>query len=299
MTTADILEAIPVIISLILIEGLLSVDNALAIAAMANHLPGKQKKLALRLGIFGAYAFRGLALALVTWIAENPWLNIIGAAYLIYLMCSHLTKSGEEGGSGATARRKPGLFMTIVQIEIMDLSLSLDNVVAAVALAPRDPVSGQREMWVVYAGVFIGILALRILAGYCIQLLQRYPVLAKTAFLLVGYVGFILLAELVFHIHVHSWQKFIGVVAITVTTLLYSKGGPVRTVLYPAVVVAYPVMSAFAAVLDSVFWPLRKLHEAVTRVFRRQPAREDATPKTTPPAAGGSPGGGPAGDAAP
>jgi len=45
---------------------------------VANHLPGKQKLLALRLGIFGAYLFRGIALAVVTWIAENPWLNIIG-----------------------------------------------------------------------------------------------------------------------------------------------------------------------------------------------------------------------------
>jgi predicted tellurium resistance membrane protein TerC len=47
-----ILEGVPVIISLIIIEGLLSVDNALGIAAMASHLPGKQKYWALRVGIF-------------------------------------------------------------------------------------------------------------------------------------------------------------------------------------------------------------------------------------------------------
>jgi len=69
--------------------------------------------------------------------------------------------------------------------------------VAAVALAPKDLVTGEREMWVVYTGVFIGILALRFLAGYCITLLNKFPILAKTAFLLVGYVGFILLAELI------------------------------------------------------------------------------------------------------
>jgi len=38
-TSAELIDAIPIIISLIIIEGLLSVDNALAIAAMANHLP--------------------------------------------------------------------------------------------------------------------------------------------------------------------------------------------------------------------------------------------------------------------
>ena len=58
-TSAAVIEAMPVIVSLIIIEGLLSVDNALAIAAMANHLPGKQKYMALKLGIIGAYFFRG------------------------------------------------------------------------------------------------------------------------------------------------------------------------------------------------------------------------------------------------
>src|SRR5438045_492793 len=84
----EIVHAIPIIISLIIIEGLLSVDNALAIAAMASHLPGKQKMQALRWGIVGAYVFRGVALAFVTYIIANPWLKIVGAAYLIHLMAS-------------------------------------------------------------------------------------------------------------------------------------------------------------------------------------------------------------------
>jgi hypothetical protein len=42
-TSAALIEALPVIVSLIIIEGLLSVDNALAIAAMANHLPERQE----------------------------------------------------------------------------------------------------------------------------------------------------------------------------------------------------------------------------------------------------------------
>ena len=53
-TAPELVDAIPVIISLIIIEGLLSVDNALAIAAMASHLPGKQKYKALKWGIVGA-----------------------------------------------------------------------------------------------------------------------------------------------------------------------------------------------------------------------------------------------------
>src|SRR5215203_1866687 len=112
----EIISALPVIGILIVIEGLLSVDNALAIAAMASHLPKQQQLWALRLGIIGAYAFRGLALWFAAWIIENPWLKILGAAYLIYLMCRELTKS--HGDSHASLlRERPGLFQTIVQIE--------------------------------------------------------------------------------------------------------------------------------------------------------------------------------------
>src|SRR5689334_9697268 len=85
---SEILQAIPIIISLIIIEGLLSVDNALAIAAMASHLPGRQKLRALRWGIIGAYLFRGLALGFVTYIIKYAWLKIVGAAYLLHLMAS-------------------------------------------------------------------------------------------------------------------------------------------------------------------------------------------------------------------
>ena len=184
----NIVEAIPVIISLIIIEGLLSVDNALAIAAMASHLPGKQKYWALKVGIIGAYVFRGLALLLATYIIANPWLKMLGAAYLIHLMAHHFAarhKAGEpeldDAGEAIAQSAGRGFWATVASIELMDLSLGVDNVVAAVALSDK--------MWVVCTGVFIGILALRFVAGHCIKLIEKFPVLEHTAFLLIGFVG--------------------------------------------------------------------------------------------------------------
>ena len=55
-------DALLVVISLIVIEGLLSVDNALAIAAMASHLDEKKRKVAMTVGYAGAYGFRIIAL---------------------------------------------------------------------------------------------------------------------------------------------------------------------------------------------------------------------------------------------
>lgn len=259
------LEALPVIVSLVVIEGLLSVDNALAIAAMAAHLPAHKQRVALRYGIVGAYVFRGVALSLTSWIIANPWIKVLGALYLIYLMCSHLTRPEEENGSSGGARQMPGLFQTILQIEIMDLSLSIDNVVAAVILSPK--------LWVVCTGVFIGILALRFVAGYCIRLLQRYPVLAQTAFLLVGFVGFLLFFELGTGKHVSSFEKFVGICGVVLVSLLYARFGGLRAVLFPVLRVAVVLMRLFTLVCESLFWPLRMLHQRIRRVFSRRPPR--------------------------
>jgi tellurite resistance protein TerC len=236
--TQEIVESIPVILSLVVIEGLLSVDNALAIAAMASHLPDRQKFLALKFGILGAYFFRGLSMAFAAWIIGNPWLKIVGAAYLLYLMCEHFTGAGDEDADGhPDSPHQRGFLATVVAIEFMDLSLSVDNVVAAVAMSPK--------LWVVCAGVFIGILALRFVAGACIRLIERFPILEQTAFVLIGYVGLILVYELLSDpgsglqvlpgpVHVTSLQKFTGVVLIILLSLLYAKSPGIRRILAPA-----------------------------------------------------------------
>ncbi len=233
---AEIAGAAPVIVSLIIIEGLLSVDNALAIAAMAKHLPEAQQRLALRFGIIGAYLFRGICMALAAWIIANPWIKIGGAVYLVYLMCKHFTEAAEadlvqDAGRG-------GLVSTIIAIEIMDLSLSVDNVVAAVAMSPK--------LWVVCTGVFIGILALRFVAGACIKLIDRFPILGDVAFLLIGYVGCILAVELLSDpnsglqilpgpVHVSALEKFIGIAMIVAASLFYSRRPGLQRGLAPVV----------------------------------------------------------------
>lgn len=264
-SAAELGTALPVILSLILIEGLLSVDNAMAIAAMASDLPKHQQKLALRYGIIGAYAFRGICLFLAAWIAENMWIKFLGAIYLIYLMCKHLATEEEESGGQHHNLTKKGLVATIISIEIMDLSLSVDNVVAAVAL--------DKRLWVICTGVFIGILALRFVAGYCIKLIEKFPVLQKTAFLLVGFVGAILLVEISLeyshiHFHISALEKFAGIVAITAATLIYSHTAVGKAVLHPVVIVGTPVMRAFNTLLGWLMLPFIMIFRAIVWPFK-------------------------------
>ena len=223
---------------------------------MANHLPGKQKYMALKFGIIGAYLFRGLCLAFAAWVIENPWLKICGASYLIYLMCEHFTGAGDEDNDGKPdSKNQRGFIATIVAIEIMDLSLSVDNIVAAVAMSPK--------LWVVCTGVFIGILALRFVAGACLKLIEKFPILEETAFLLIGYVGFILVYELLSDptsglqllpgpVHVTAAQKFLGIMVIVAASIIYSKVKPMQNALNPIFNLLKSPMKVIAAIVGLI-----------------------------------------------
>jgi tellurite resistance protein TerC len=267
----EVLEAIPVVLSLTLINGLLSVDNSLAIAAMASRLPEHQRPRALNWGMAGAYGFRCLCLFFAAVILENDWVKLLGAAYLIYLMCKELTAEedaemeaagceGADPNSSGRAHPKRSFFSVVSGILLLDASLSVDNVVAAVAMTPK--------LWAVYVGVGISILALRFLAGYCIKLIERYPILESTAFLLVGFVGVILLAEMQFTLSLGSLGKFIAIIAIVVASLAYAQVPWVHAVFRPFVRVAHPLMRLVARSVGALFWPLGRAYELIGASFR-------------------------------
>lgn len=259
-----------VIAGLVLIEGLLSVDNALGIAAMAAHLPKHQQKPALRWGLVGAYTFRAIALALVAWLMHNPWIKWFGALYLVYLACGHLrfTKKTErhksEPAKANVAKTAGKSFLTTVaSIELMDLSLSLDNVVAAVGMVNGvAEIPQELHIVVVCIGVFIGIAALRLVAGWCIGIIERHPILSYTAFVLVGFVGLSLctemgLMELGLCFHLGIVPKFCCIAFIVILSLCYERFPRLHSVLYPFVHLFRACCTAFAWLVEAVIMPWR------------------------------------------
>ena len=247
-------EALPVIFSLVVIEGLLSVDNALAIAAMARHLDDKQRQTAMNIGYIGAYGFRVVALLVASWIIANHWIMLLGALYLVWLMCAHFVgQKGQEEDEGEAVNVHHRTFgATIVMISLMDLSLSVDNVVAAIALSPKD-------LWPVYVGVTIGIIALRLIAGVAVKMIEKYPVLEHTAFILVGYVGLLLLAELQFEHWFHQFSptelkigKFAGILVLTALTLAWSQLEWLQKLSKPFLQLVLIPMNLIASVIGAV-----------------------------------------------
>lgn len=278
-------EGAPVVLALILIEGLLSVDNALAIAAMASHLEEEQRKKAMNIGYIGAYGFRIVALLTASIIMGNHWLMLLGSLYLVWLMCSHFAVQEDDGedGDGKSKKEPQSFASTIAMIALLDLSLSFDNVVAAVAFARDSKV-------LVYIGVTLGIITLRMVAGYCIELLKRQPWLEHTAFLLVGFVGLLLGLELFWdhsvkevfepggysiiseaggHYHIAKAVKFAGIIGILLLHLAYEKKAAVRVVLRPVLrLFRLPlrlVDTLAGALFSLIAWPFRTVWNLVRR----------------------------------
>src|SRR3954454_21088311 len=71
--------------TLIILEGLLSADNALVLAVMVKHLPPEQRKKALFYELLGAYVFRFIAIGVGVFLIKLWWVKILGAGYLAWL----------------------------------------------------------------------------------------------------------------------------------------------------------------------------------------------------------------------
>ncbi|MBK7937872.1 MAG: TerC family protein [Lewinellaceae bacterium] len=192
-----------IILNLIIIESLLSVDNAAVLATMVLDLPPEQRAKALRYGILGAYIFRGLCLIFATWLIKIWWLKPLGGLYLIYLCVDYFRRKAtpqkdddllvkEEKWFYKLSFGMIGSFWaTVVAVEIMDLAFSLDNVFAAVAFTDN--------IYLICIGVFIGILAMRFVAQWFVKLLETYPFLETSAFLVIGILGIKLFLSLPCH----------------------------------------------------------------------------------------------------
>lgn len=206
---ADIKAGILIILNLIVIESLLSVDNAAVLATMVLDLPKNQRNKALRYGIIGAYVMRGICLFLAAWLVKIWWLKPLGGLYLLYLAFNYfkdkLSKSDSDGSNDDRVDKNKNwvyrsvvnligtLWATVILVEIMDLAFSIDNVFAAVAFTDH--------VMLIYIGVFIGILAMRFVAQAFVKLMEKFTFLETVAFIVIGVLGIKLTASVFTHFY--------------------------------------------------------------------------------------------------
>jgi YkoY family integral membrane protein len=215
---------------LVVLEGLLSADNALVVAVMILGLPRRQQKMALRYGLLGAFALRIIATLLAVYLIRLAWVKLLGGLYLVYLTYQHFFRSGnaEERSKPRPARPWLGLsalWGTILKVELVNVAFSVDSILVAVAMSSKT--------WVVLTGGLLGIVAMRVVISQLLVIVRRYPTIVDGAFVIIALVGAKLLIEYAgamnwIHYEMPKWLS-LGLIAITflIAYLQARRKGPV------------------------------------------------------------------------
>ena len=204
---------------LVVLEALLSADNALVMAVMVLGLPREQHARALSYGLFGAFALRIAATILATLLIRVVWVKAIGGLYLIYLAGRHFLVEEDEPSSAAHPGRATAFWPTVVRLELMNLAFSVDSILVAVAMSPN--------RWVVLSGGLLGVLAMRVVASRLVVLMQRYPALADGAFVIILWVGLRLLVDYAHDAgwidwHVSQGSSLLVILLLLAASLVYA-----------------------------------------------------------------------------
>lgn len=218
------------VLLLVILEGLLSADNAMVLAVLVLGLPRGQQHKALRYGIVGAFLFRGLALVFAAHMIQLALVKLVGGLYLLWLPYQHFFRSG-----GAEERRTPVLarpwlgmtafWATVVKVELTDIVFAIDSILVAVAMSPK--------LWVVLTGGILGIIAMRLVIGQLLVIVRRYPALVDGAFVIITWVGIKLFIEYfhsidVIDFDVPRWLSLGLIVIIFAAAFVYARRqGPV------------------------------------------------------------------------
>jgi tellurite resistance protein TerC len=274
------LSFVYIIVQVIFLEGILSIDNAAVLGALVSVLPAKdmvpwpgplkslgppihrilggQRSAALKVGLLGAYFGRGLMLVLANFVIHNPYLKLLGAAYLIKLAFENLgaPEPGEEDQTRAKRVEGKGFWSVVIAVELADLAFSLDNVVAVVALSSN--------LYIVMFGVFIGILTMRFAAGIFTWMILREPILKPAAYLVVFNIGAELLLDEFAGIEVSSALKFMISAGTLILFVVYAHIKPLH-VLQP---IFDWVAEGMANVNELLDWLLKPVGLILKVLFR-------------------------------
>ncbi|MBO8442114.1 MAG: DUF475 domain-containing protein [Firmicutes bacterium] len=198
-----------VILSLAIIECLLSVDNAIVLATQTKKLSTKkEQEKSLFYGLGGAYIFRFLLIGLGVYLIHFWEIKVIGSVYLLYLALKHFYRKKFNYGNKSFIHfsfKLPLFWSVIISIELMDLVFSVDSVLSSLAIS-RNPV-------IVLIGGLIGILAMRGVANLFIRLINKIPELETMAYFLIVIIAIKLLIEIPI-IDIHVSPVFFGMLVL-------------------------------------------------------------------------------------
>ncbi|ANZ57450.1 hypothetical protein BGL34_05910 [Fructilactobacillus lindneri] len=211
-----------IIFSLVILECVMSVDNAIVLATQTQVLPTKKKQEeSLFYGLWGAYIFRFLVIGAGVYLIHFWEIKVVGAIYLIYLAVKYFVpqlgrKKKTTSHTIKGNRNSSGFFWwVVIQIEFMDILFSIDSVLASLAVS-SNPV-------VVLIGGMVGIIVMRGIAEVIMSIMKKIPELKTMAYILVFMIGVKLLLSIpIIDIEIPAaWFGVFVILAIIVTIVIH------------------------------------------------------------------------------
>ena len=166
------------LLSIIIVNVVLSGDNAVVIALAARSLPKHQQGKAVAWGAGAAVGLRIILTIVAVEALKFPFLKLIGSVLLLWIAVKLLVPEGDE----EDIESSDNLFQAIKTILIADLVMSLDNVIGVAAAA-------KGSMLLLVIGLAISIPLVVFGATILLKLMERFPIIIAIGAALLGWVS--------------------------------------------------------------------------------------------------------------
>ena len=160
------MEFLGLLFSIMMVNIILSGDNAVVIAMASRCLPAKEQKRAILWGSVGALVLRILFTFVVVLILQIPYLQFVGGIALVMIATKLMVEEKEDDQLQAAST----LFQAVKTIIFADLIMSLDNTLAIAALANGNNV-------LLYLGLLLSVPLIVFGSQLIIKIMDKYPII--------------------------------------------------------------------------------------------------------------------------
>jgi YjbE family integral membrane protein len=173
-------EAAVALVQIMLINVVLSGDNAVVIALACRRLSVQHQKKAFIWGSVGVVVLMVVLTAFVVFLLSLPYLEVVGSLMLLWIGIKLLV--AEDAPEDGKVEEKSTLLAAIRTIIIADIIMSLDNVLAMAGAA-------KGHMWMLIAGLVVTVPIILFGSALLMKLMERFPIFVMIGAALIGWVA--------------------------------------------------------------------------------------------------------------
>ncbi len=166
-------------VEIIVINILLSGDNAVVIALACRNLPKRQRKLGIFWGVIGAIILRVILTFFAVTLLQLPYLQLVGGALLLWIGVKLIA---EDDDSEHAVESSDRLISAVKTVILADLVMSIDNVIGVAGAA-------KGSLLLLVFGLVVSIPLVVVGAQLIMKLIERFPFLVIAGGGLLGYIA--------------------------------------------------------------------------------------------------------------